>query len=1252
MLDFAKNYSLKKLKEAVQAGELDKVKWILKYLSPRLENKSSLLSEAINYPAIVQELLQAYPAEPPLGFTQSEKKNAFILASVCQAHETVSIFLTVCNQAIDEETIKNALQIAIGADDDALIKILIKKRSAALSAKVRGEVLLLAMENSSLRAFVALLEDPLILSALLKVVRNVNLEILKKTLLRANQEIRSAIKQELLLIAIQSRNLDLFTALITHLSIAELLNKKHYEILISPKKDEFDPVKQEMFNQLIKFPMFKFFDAITHHRHAALPALIDEIHEKMNDELLQEVLEVNLQEENAAAIESLRIILNYFNSKIQHKKELFKMAYTKGFFLMAEVLFEFWQQELNIEDKKAAFIYAVNTGSLPLFNLLLSDDDFGREGIFLFVIGLQTRLPPVIPQSTEQTMIARLLKVPAVAFLNAAAKGDAETLSEILNKKAAQISSATKGKALVLAAQSNHPGIIQILLKQCVEQISRKDKKSALKKAVGNYAADGVKMLVSHPRIAALTAYKENKLLKLALKKLETARERSQYVEQAGVIKDTLIYLPNVLLIEKIAANANDFTDFIDRYSDHISSVDMGKALKFIITLQHNNKFTHGNMLKLLISRFSSKISAHYKSRALIKAAEAGNIPAVEILLSEPSIREVAHFNDNEALYKAANKQIEKMLFDIVVVYFFNLIMQGDTKEINDIFNSIEHHISDDQLGYALFIAANRGDVDTVEFLLKDNYRTINNDYKHAALVYACQNSHYKTVKCLLTDEAVLATADRDGNEALTRAQRRKVETTDLSEKLRLEKIINKLMHIKSVAKQAGDAELQKGSLAQRAQSPENSSTPLTSSQRAIGFTLKEHYKAVYQAKGGWPAIFEDIKTYLAQLYEKEPAVDENNKPLPLYYSPNLSKFALEAYYKHRIHAAWRYLSSPNPWIHENAISQSVDGGKAAIIPEPLKELLAYLWIALNDDRLVDGDVEDNERLEGNKIKLAEGFTVEGNRYAFGENLGHQGRSHNWDETRPVLNENKEPIKDYLGRIVTEHYDDLGPDKPTCSDGVGQRLYEVPYGHPYIIEPESRALDQEIFRNFMIAHLVNPSSNQSGTIIDRLEKLPIERIKIIKHASREYLMTLDEDTSYLEDPFIKNAFTFSNAQMHAFIKLSKLWYGAERIEPRYVSIAYRFAENPIAAFAARLKDYATSRLKKEKEARLEMLSQKMVNLDNKEQEEKSNLLFTPAYNRYRTPSILNVARQVGSLSLTAVSSRKIKNSRSLLPGDC
>ena len=142
----------------------------------------------------------------------------------------------------------------------------------------------------------------------------------------------------------------------------------------------------------------------------------------------------------------------------------------------------------------------------------------------------------------------------------------------------------------------------------------------------------------------------------------------------------------------------------------------------------------------------------------------------------------------------------------------------------------------------------------------------------------------------------------------------------------------------------------------------------------------------------------------------------------------------MEAYAKHADHTAWRYLSKPNAWMHEDAAYVEVDPNNPTerwSTFERYRDLISLCYVAAIDK-------------EADPI---EGYTLETRLEQFIKELALIGRAHNWDQTRKRTIE----ITDSHGTKhltpIIEEYDNFEKDKPSCYSGVKRRLFQSVLGH-------------------------------------------------------------------------------------------------------------------------------------------------------------------------------------------------------------
>lgn len=159
-------------------------------------------------------------------------------------------------------------------------------------------------------------------------------------------------------------------------------------------------------------------------------------------------------------------------------------------------------------------------------------------------------------------------------------------------------------------------------------------------------------------------------------------------------------------------------------------------------------------------------------------------------------------------------------------------------------------------------------------------------------------------------------------------------------------------------------------------------------------------------------------------------------KTLPLNFDAGLIKDpeVWELYVNNPFHTVWRYYLQPNPWLNPDAdyVHRELDGTGWAEIFKTDLENMAYMWLAASDP----------------SIQPIHNYTKQQIIDLFVSGISSIARSHNWDTQRSVLKTIKgESV------TVTEYYDDLTLDRPSCAIGVSKRLITTLTGHP-LCEPE------------------------------------------------------------------------------------------------------------------------------------------------------------------------------------------------------
>ncbi|OEH48262.1 hypothetical protein lpari_00703 [Legionella parisiensis] len=330
----------------------------------------------------------------------------------------------------------------------------------------------------------------------------------------------------------------------------------------------------------------------------------------------------------------------------------------------------------------------------------------------------------------------------------------------------------------------------------------------------------------------------------------------------------------------------------------------------------------------------------------------------------------------------------------------------------------------------------------------------------------------------------------------------------------------------------------QRGGLDLRAlaRNRESAMTALTQGEQKRLEKAITHYQPMLQ-QAGVSLIMEELYAMLAQQYEQNPAaitIEHQGKQtiisLPLRWETlqalrlDVSTYqdALKAYYQHKAHSAWRYLSKPNPWMHEHASYVYVNPHNITekwSTFEEYQSLISMLYLAVLDKT----------------IPCLDHHTFESRLEHFIDELALIGRAHNWDKTRIIA--------DVDANHVTEEFDDLEGDKPSCFSGVKRRLFQSVLGHPYFILLTADLIKQEICE-FVRQHFK-----------DSIHDTNRDAIKI----AWEKGILLEERTN--EDWEALKSINISHEQLDAFIRSLKNKYEEEQICSFIPYIQNKFALN-------------------------------------------------------------------------------------------
>ncbi|STY28675.1 ankyrin repeat protein [Legionella wadsworthii] len=325
------------------------------------------------------------------------------------------------------------------------------------------------------------------------------------------------------------------------------------------------------------------------------------------------------------------------------------------------------------------------------------------------------------------------------------------------------------------------------------------------------------------------------------------------------------------------------------------------------------------------------------------------------------------------------------------------------------------------------------------------------------------------------------------------------------------------------------------------AQDRESAMTALTQGEQQRLKKGINYYKPMLK-QASVQFIMEELYAMLAQLYEQNPAsitiLNQDHATtivLPLHWEElqNLHlgepvyHEALKAYYQHKAHSAWRYLSKPNPWMHEHASYVYVNPYNTQekwSTFEEYQSLISMLYLAVLDKTM----------------PCLDNHTFESRLEHFINELAFIGRAHNWDTTRSIIAGN--------GDVITQEFDDLEGDRPSCFSGVKRRLFQSVLDHPFFMILTEDIIKQEI-REFVRQHFKDSIDDKNRNAIK---------------TAWEKGILLEERTN--EDWAALNAIDICQEKLDAFIRSLKNKYDKEQLVFFIPYIKNKFALNPDKEF--------------------------------------------------------------------------------------
>ncbi len=295
---------------------------------------------------------------------------------------------------------------------------------------------------------------------------------------------------------------------------------------------------------------------------------------------------------------------------------------------------------------------------------------------------------------------------------------------------------------------------------------------------------------------------------------------------------------------------------------------------------------------------------------------------------------------------------------------------------------------------------------------------------------------------------------------------------------------------------------------ATRALSPEE--------ERRLGDAMA-HYQPRIIELGGVEPCFQRVLQALAVCYEQNPVRDLAGEALPFTWDDfneldlqgAVRVSALDAYYQHPVHTAYRYLSAPNPWMSPDALfvcQYSGDPGVRWADFDRYKSLIGMLFLAASDE----GMAPTNDHTVATRVA-----------HFFNE-LAMIGRAHNWDNAREKVDAAGHVPHDGDNSPIMEFYDDGEGDKPSCDQGVRARLFQSVPGHALLGVLTQETIKQEL-AEYVRAHFCRQINDNNHSALHAAWNALIDVVPLdnVARASNEACLgqlnvSLDDQARFLD----------------------------------------------------------------------------------------------------------------------------------------
>lgn len=310
------------------------------------------------------------------------------------------------------------------------------------------------------------------------------------------------------------------------------------------------------------------------------------------------------------------------------------------------------------------------------------------------------------------------------AFKNAALNGLWSAMETLLKKIPNLISDDCKGASLRLAIEGEHPNIVNQLLNLFSDKIHKVYKLVSLRFALRGQNNDIINLLLSNESVIEASVHSIRSIFQqVNVDLVEPHKNTSEH----NKIIDQLKNIPGVRLIFEI-------------YSEIYKKDELKNN-------QNNEK------IKNFLSKNSSKIKKSYKKAALELAVEEKRLDILNALLSDPSVSDIATWNNNVILQEAKryintkHENIFNALMDIPAVALIEKSAYSHDVSL------LSPYIKESDKGRALISAAENDNAKFLKSILNAWNKNISKKYKVDSLIKTIEEDKFDAFCVLIDDE-------------------------------------------------------------------------------------------------------------------------------------------------------------------------------------------------------------------------------------------------------------------------------------------------------------------------------------------------------------------------------------------------------------------------------------------------------------------------------------------------------------------